>query len=294
MGCIENAKHWLARHLCCCCTDPLDKANRAVQAEFPRRTTHFLRIATDPEAKKGQSWELTADNVLMIDYNENGTALGENKLMTTNVKTELDLKKSRRWKVMGGADKAAVKAKFIARKAQKWGINWAGQIVCNGSVMYLPGFKTYDPAGETGHPHNSEIVGVSCAASLNEIFGVMLHAVVLGCDHVQLEELADKFRLEIMKQYHGREELFSWLVRQLHEAMTSEILKVTPYPTHLQEAIRSGVLDVSDKSHEHSGEYLSSWKDDAPRRPRQYFAAFDKMASAQTAESSESRRWSLV
>mmetsp|Transcript_27404 Transcript_27404/g.47978 ORF Transcript_27404/g.47978 Transcript_27404/m.47978 type:complete len:374 (+) Transcript_27404:86-1207(+) len=283
---------WLSQGACYCCHG--EQPSSSIEAEIPGNVAHHLRAATDPNVKVSRYWRMTSDDVMLIDYTEigdkyvqySGTAVSEKQVTKT-----IDISQSTRLKCTGR--RPEWKVKFYQRKVTKWGINFAATIKFDGTVIYLPGFKTYDPAGVSNDGHGSERLGASCASSLLEMFGVILHAAVLGCDHCQLEEIADLFRDEILQYYHGRETLFSWMVSQLQEAREG-ILTVTSYPDHLQEASHPhvGALAIRSVQSLHNGDQMAKDLDKlqaSSEKPSIMPAAEQKPRDRSLPEVSESR-----
>lgn len=266
---LLDLKHVLGRIVCCCCShDQKKDGKHTIKADMPPNVAMELRLAADPEEKKGKAWMMTSNDVMKVEFTEIGKKYGESVISEHKVMRDIDLRESMK--------PGKKKAKFIGRSCHMWGINFGATMIINGTTIYLPGFKTYDPAGESGDEHSSELVGMSCAKSLMEMYAAMVHATVLGCDHRQLEIIADLFRENILEKYHGRAHLFSWLVRQLHEAMTTGTIAVTPYPVHIQEAIRARLIYLKNDtdSMAHAREYLAGFRKGKPKMPQQFHAKY--------------------
>lgn len=285
---LHDLKHLLGRVVCCCCShSPKNDVKQTIKAEMPPNVAMELRLAADPEEKMGKAWSMTSNDVMQIQFTETGKKYGETIISEHKCQKPIDLSQSKK--------PGRKKAKFIGRSCHEWGINFGATMIINGTTIYLPGFKTYDPAGESGDEHSSELVGMGCATSLMEMYSAMVHATVLGCDHSQLEEIADLFRSEILEKYHGRAHLFSWLVRQLHEAMTTGTIAVTPYPVHIQEAIRAHLITLrfgnQEETMAHARDYLASFRKGRPRLPPHFHVKYaEAMSQTQTQKAGNERQ----
>ena len=118
----------------------------------------------------------------------------------------------------------SVKLDFDATPVQMWGLNFAGVVKVTPSdgsgnrLIYLPGTRTYDPAGITGDPHASERIGPSCSRTQAAISLAQLVAVLRGADREQMSVLQEQLRPLILR-YHGREVLFDWMLQQIQDAI---------------------------------------------------------------------------
>ena len=88
----------------------------------------------------------------------------------------------------------------------------------NERLIYIPGTRTYDPAGMTGDPHASERIGPSCSRTQSAITIAELVAVLHGASADQLDQLQEKLR-PLIERYHGRLALFDWMLLQIQETV---------------------------------------------------------------------------
>ena len=84
--------------------------------------------------------------------------------------------------------------------------------------IYIPGTRTYDPAGKSGDPHASERIGPSCSRTQAAITLGQVVAALHGASLVSLEQLQEKLR-PLVNRYHGRETLFDWMFLQIKETI---------------------------------------------------------------------------
>lgn len=118
---------------------------------------------------------------------------------------------------------ANFKLSFEATDSCQWGINFVGQVIVSHADgtqcrIYLPGVRTYDPAGKSGDPHASERIGPSCFRTQTAITVAQLVAAHHGASIDSLKEMQCKLRHMISK-YHGREVLFDWMFLQIQESI---------------------------------------------------------------------------
>ena len=85
-------------------------------------------------------------------------------------------------------------------------------------LIYIPGTRTYDPAGITGDPHASERIGPSCSRTQSAITISQLVSVLHGATSEQLQQIQESLRPLIVR-YHGRVPLFDWMLLQIKEAI---------------------------------------------------------------------------
>lgn len=120
--------------------------------------------------------------------------------------------------------KSSVKLGFDPTPVQMWGLNFAGVVKVTPSdgsgerLIYLPGTRTYDPAGITGDPHASERIGPSCSRSQAAISLAQLVALLHGANREQVGVLQEQLR-PLIRRYHGREVLFDWMLQQIQDAI---------------------------------------------------------------------------
>ena len=122
-----------------------------------------------------------------------------------------------------GNDTPAFKLQFSPVPLEEWGINFAGTVIVKQSddkerKIYMPGTRTYDPAGKSGDPHASERIGPSCSRTQNAITLAQLMAAMYGVDQSSIAKLQEKLR-PMVNKYHGRETLFDWMFLQITEVV---------------------------------------------------------------------------
>lgn len=170
-------------------------------------------------------------------------------------------------------ESSGISLKVDLNAVEKWGINFAGTVACKHPsgeerIVYLPGTRTYDPAGMTGDPHASERIGPSCSRTQMGITLSELFAAQKGAELKQIGAMQEKLA-PMITRYHGREFLFQWMKLQIEEAIYKN-KDVTPYPEYLKEEIRAGRL-VLNASREHTRAYLQAYNDGNPHPPIHYF-----------------------
>ena len=107
--------------------------------------------------------------------------------------------------------KDKLKLTLAASPVERWGINWAGVVIAETAdnvprVIYLPGERTYDPAGLTGDAHASERIGKDCARTQAAIIVAQLNAINVGATLEQVRQIQGATR-DVIVRYHGRLEL---------------------------------------------------------------------------------------
>ncbi len=157
------------------------------------------------------SWD-KATATLKFSFQEKGTAYGDSQPSQFLVESSLNCK-----------DKRNISFHFNPVQADRWALNFAGTVTVahdDGSkhTIYLPGTRTYDPAGMTGDPHASERIGPSCSRTQAAITLGQIMAALHGADQTALEDLQEKLR-PLVNRYHGRETLFDWMLLQIKETV---------------------------------------------------------------------------
>ena len=120
-------------------------------------------------------------------------------------------------------NRLGIALRFNQAQENQWGLNFVGSVTVthdDGSEykIYIPGTRTYDPAGKTGDPHASERIGPSCSRTQAVITFGQLMAALHGAEESSLDQLQEKLRPLITK-YHGRETLFDWMFLQIKETV---------------------------------------------------------------------------
>jgi len=142
---------------------------------------------------------------LLFSFTETGVAYNEKENSSLVLEASLDLSKP------GGC---SVKLELEEKTVEKWGINFAGIVKVTHSTgkeneIFLPGTRTYDPAGLTGRslcflqcdimllclckgdPHASERIGPSCSRTQGAITLVGLVAAVKGANLEEINTLQE-------------------------------------------------------------------------------------------------------
>ena len=147
-----------------------------------------------------------------LSFTERGVAYNEKETSTQLAETSFQT-----------SGKTDIRLKFDPTPTQKWGINFVGVVKVthpNGEekVLYMPGTRTYDPAGMTGDPHASERIGPSCSRTQAAITLSQLTAVRVGATLEQVRAIQEACR-PLISRYHGRIALFDWVFLQIQETV---------------------------------------------------------------------------
>lgn len=215
-----------------------------------------------------------SEGELKFAFQEHGVAYNETTASSCLVEAAVELHPGARAGFSVAAD---------ANPVQMWGVNFAGRVVVKHQSgeereIYLPGTRTYDPAGLTGDPHASERIGPSCSRAQIGITVVELIAAIKGAELDQVNALHKAART-MVKRYHGREILFDWMELQVEEAVYKKTV-VTPYPEYIKALIREGKLVLLD-SREHTKAYLRSYNSGLAHPPVQYYRKVGKKDDVQ-------------
>mmetsp|Transcript_53634 Transcript_53634/g.61480 ORF Transcript_53634/g.61480 Transcript_53634/m.61480 type:complete len:371 (+) Transcript_53634:1145-2257(+) len=165
------------------------------------------------------------------------------------------------------------------------GVNFVGELNVthpSGETarIFLPGARTYDPAGITGHPHASERIGPDCFASQTAITVAQIYAIKVGCP-LKFIKAMQKNSLPVIEAFHERFELHEYMHYQVVIALL-EKKQPMRYCEFLKEKIGAGSLNFDSKGHEHSKEYMHRVEDyvagkaDFVYPPFQFFQKIDK------------------
>ena len=147
-----------------------------------------------------------------LSFTERGVAYNEKETSTQLAETSFQT-----------SGKTDIQLKFDPSPTLKWGINFVGVIKVihsngNENALYIPGTRTYDPAGMTGDPHASERIGPSCSRTQAAITLSQLKAIHVGATLDQVGALQEVFR-PLVSRYHGRIALFDWMFLQIQETV---------------------------------------------------------------------------
>lgn len=173
------------------------------------------------------------------------------------------------------ARKFTIVANYTPRTS--FGINWAASIIFTPHVrtvrrsfmIHLPGERTYDPAGMSNDPHQSERVGGSCAKTQLMITIAELHALKYGARLEQVKtHIQDKFE-PIIERYHGRETMFRYMWHQIEQ--TWQYKTPLSYPAFVSREVSLGMLKVNIPERMHTRKFLASYLAGNPRPPNEYF-----------------------
>lgn len=164
----------------------------------------------------------------------------------------------------------------------RFGVNWAANVVVipNGAdehnndtrasrMIHLPGERTYDPAGMSDDPHQSERVGGSCAKTQLMITIAELHALKFGATPEQVKrEIQDVFE-PIIARYHGRLTMFEYMWHQIEQIWHHQ----TPlsYPAFVARQVCQGRLNIQHPERMHTRKFLASFYAGEPKPPIEYF-----------------------
>ncbi len=157
------------------------------------------------------TWD-KATNTFKFSFQESGTAYGDTAVSQCLVETTFTC-----------VDQLGISLQFNSIPIVQWGLNYVGTVTVthgnsNKYTIYIPGTRTYDPAGKTGDPHASERIGPSCSRTQAAITLGQLVAVLRGGVRSDLNELQEKLR-PLINKYHGRETLFDWMFLQIKETV---------------------------------------------------------------------------
>lgn len=158
--------------------------------------------------------------------------------------------------------KADFTVEFERNSFVLYGMNFAGRLkIRHGTGEYrailLPGCLTYDPAGTTGHPYANEFLTNEAALFLLTVVATQVKAAHHGAPEVYMNTL-HQVHSEANNLYFGRHVLMSWMTEQVLFACypRSHVQRVRPYPELLIESIRRKELNIGEKGHGHTKEYL--------------------------------------
>ena len=148
-----------------------------------------------------------------LAFQEHGVAYGETNASAQLAEVDLN-------ELSGSSN---FKTTFDPTPVEAWGINFVGVVQVKHDdgderVIYIPGTRSYDPAGMSGDPHASERIGPSCSRAQAAITLAQIMAALYGAKEDQVEELQEKLR-PLITRYHGREALFDWMLLQIQEAI---------------------------------------------------------------------------
>lgn len=198
----------------------------------------------------------------VFHYMEEAQAYGEKETTIANVTTRfhVDLEHA--------SDKGLMFSSTL-QPITKWGISFACTIVVahpdgNTFAMYIPGERSYDPAGMTGDPHASERIGASCAAVQLAITLAQLAALNRGATLDQVKMIQDDMR-KLIVRYHGRVVLFEWMYDQIKKIVNKK--EVLPYPQFILEQVELKMMDLNKSNRKHTQKYLDSYKKDGDAYP---------------------------
>jgi hypothetical protein len=227
-----------------------------------------------------------ATNTFMFDFTEFETAYNET--------TPSALHKTTQFVVAPPSNR--LKLTLVADPVEKWGINWAGMVLAETSdkrprIIYLPGERTYDPAGLTGDAHASERIGKTCARTQAAITVAELNAVNVGASIEQIAQIQGATE-DVIKRYHGRLTLWKYMFEQIKAAV--ERYDVAPYPDYVAGVLETGELDgeLSGRSHTHA--FLSAWREGCPRCVRRASEGGIAHAGGEAACAGGGAAWSTI
>eukprot|EP00045_Choanoeca_perplexa_P011205 m.117649 g.117649 ORF g.117649 m.117649 type:complete len:264 (-) comp15548_c0_seq3:2866-3657(-) len=208
-----------------------------------------------------------------LAFTEKGTAYGESEPSEQHVTLCIQL------------DGASLPGEFIFQDegVTQWGLNFAGTVTYKQSdsmaYIYIPGTRTYDPAGLSGDPHASERIGDSCTLTQTIITTVQLIALKNGATEAQLSKIQERFSSTI-ERYHGRLVLFDYMFQQVlnvfHVAHGQSHHPEQSYADFTHQAVESGRIDLQADASAHTVQYLDSVRSGQAGPPKAYY---EKQAS---------------
>ena len=198
-----------------------------------------------------------------VRFAERGTKYGDAAPTRTEIAHTLALPPHRG----PGAPGRAFHFRFLETEVEKWGVNFAAtlQVLHPGRgvagsflalPIYLPGVRTYDPAGATGDRHASERVGASCAVAQAMITIAQLAAAALGAGRDGVGALQGAFA-DAVRCYHGRDTLFAFMHAQVVAACFDQVACVS-YPDFIRARVERAQLDLcaGARARAHTQTYL--------------------------------------
>eukprot|EP00043_Microstomoeca_roanoka_P018764 m.204225 g.204225 ORF g.204225 m.204225 type:complete len:726 (-) comp16882_c4_seq5:242-2419(-) len=153
------------------------------------------------------------------------------------------------------------------------GINFAASLVVQAGdgpsmSLWLPGIRTYDPAGISGDIHASERVDKEFAEFQLGVFTSLVFAALHGASQAQLSALHEAFE-PLMARFYGRHTLYQWIY---HQVTTAMLMTTTPlsYAAYIK---KTGVADSIPRSAgSHLHVFLLTLEAGRPHFPATYLA----------------------
>jgi len=143
-----------------------------------------------------------------------------------------------------------------------FGMNFAGRLrIRHGSninrQILLPGCLSYDPAGTTGHRYAHEFLTNESALFLLSVVATQVRAAREGAPQAYMSELHEIHSVA-NRLYIGRQHLMNWMTEQVVFACypRPNVSRMRPYPDFLLDNIRKNELNIMEKGHGHTKEYL--------------------------------------
>ena len=201
-------------------------------------------------------------DALQFGYTEKGVAYGQQETTTQVIKCEVPL-----------AIQPVTFRFYLSRESvYRSGINYAASVLVSHNSglefqLFLPGTRTYDPAGVSGDPHCSERVGPSCSSALLKVVYVSLVAAARGASMDGVSQIFTAFS-PVNESYHGRVILMQYMQYQLKSAVF-QLKEPQDYPEFVKETL--GGLELTG-NREHTKCYFdSASKSSLLQPPKQYF-----------------------
>mmetsp|Transcript_1196 Transcript_1196/g.2757 ORF Transcript_1196/g.2757 Transcript_1196/m.2757 type:complete len:750 (-) Transcript_1196:1630-3879(-) len=238
-------------------------------------TTPDCRIPSGPNRSEGQK---PNGKVFEFTFTENAKGYGDDEPVEKKVGASINLQK-------GKHVSPVFQAQFSEKPLIKWGINFAGTVSVSldhkdGNFtqkfkIFLPGLKTYDPAGRTGDPHASEAIGASCTRFQGFISSSQIFSAIHGGGSKAIQIIQERAR-PILERYHGRNALYEWMQHQVQSVFV-DFEEPMEYPTFIQTYfVETGVIDLENPAQKHTASYLQSFFSGTPYPPPEYFEKLAK------------------
>mmetsp|Transcript_20071 Transcript_20071/g.30053 ORF Transcript_20071/g.30053 Transcript_20071/m.30053 type:complete len:943 (-) Transcript_20071:48-2876(-) len=258
----------------------LNKIEERVYAIMARPKPNHVKgsgFAEIAESKKGvEALFEKKDKGFTFNFTEKGKTYTDHKKESeAKINTKIVFRRTK-----SGSSKEYIKTRFIDKTCIKWGLNFSGKVEvkitklrCPTEVfyIYIPGQKTYDPAGRTGDPHASEAIGASCTRFQGAVTSAQIFAAINGATSTDIQKIQEDAR-HVLNNYHGRGALFEWMQHQI-QAVFVDHHRPLNYPVFIRAYfVEMGKIDLEDPRHAHTKKYLRSYEEGLPYPPIEYFA----------------------
>eukprot|EP00043_Microstomoeca_roanoka_P018763 m.204206 g.204206 ORF g.204206 m.204206 type:complete len:195 (-) comp16882_c4_seq3:129-713(-) len=133
-----------------------------------------------------------------------------------------------------------------------------GALRCCFRIMYLPGRRTYDPAGQTADLDKATIrIGTHTARLLTHISAILISCCLHGACEDAIQQQLQSQLADVMEQTDSRQWLFRWMYEQILCTFIRR-QQAMSYGAFLQAAADNHEFDLTAEGHQHSKTYLES------------------------------------